>query len=360
MLTFALLLATVSQFSVEITPQRQFTVEVVQKQPEVLQVVAVQPVKVKKVKKRYMAMFTASYCSACQVAKRTVVKKLQSKNFRVVEIDMSLAENLRKYGKKISTLPTFVAIDWQTGVWVSDPYVGILSEESAIPLLADQVFEEAIPYTDEQMRGYLGNPIPAPEPLVLSAPVRYIQWPGWGTIDLETYNRNCNCSMCKSIRQSQQDYQKQLRAYQQQIPPQSALGADQQECPMDTVEMLLDLMPLSTEDILVDLGCGDGRIVIAAARRGIHSIGVELDPVRAEVARRNVQNSGLTHLVSIETGDALEFDMKRATAATAFLYPPLLEKLSPKLRDVKIVASPFHEIPGLKMTQIGDIWIAMN
>lgn len=189
-------------------------------------------------------------------------------------------------------------------------------------------------------------------------PVRYIQWPGWGTIDLETYNRNCNCSMCRSIRAKQAEYRTQMEAFRKsQVKPQAQVTPDQEGCPYELVETMLDQMELRSWYILGDLGCGDGRILIAAARRGIRGIGIEIDPARAEVARRNVKAAGVEHLVTIETGDALEFDTGRVTAVTAYLYPPLLAKLSPKLRGKRVVASPYHEVPGLGMKQAGDIWI---
>lgn len=185
-------------------------------------------------------------------------------------------------------------------------------------------------------------------------PVRYIQWPGWGTIDLQTYNRNCNCSMCQSLRAKQQEYQRQLREYQQS---QASLPADQQPCPIETIETMLDLMQLRSDDVLADLGCGDGRILIAAAKRGIRGIGVELDHARVSVAVANVNAAGLSHLVRVEQGDARSFDSSRVTAITAYLYPTLLEELAPKMRLARVVGSPYHEVPGLPMKQHRDIWI---
>ena len=196
----------------------------------------------------------------------------------------------------------------------------------------------------------------------LAPPVRYIQWPGWGTIDLETYNRNCNCGMCHSIRGMQVNYRNQLRAYQQQSTSSSTqpVTPDQEGTPHALVETMLDQMELRSSDVLGELGCGDGRVLIAAAKRGIRGIGVELDPARAEVARRNVRAAGLDHLVTIETGDVLEFDMRRITVATAYLYPPLLAKLSSKLKSKRVVASPYHDVPGLAMTKIDNVWIHKN
>jgi len=191
----------------------------------------------------------------------------------------------------------------------------------------------------------------------VAAPSRFIQWPGWGQIDLETYNRNCNCGMCQSIRLQQQEYRRQLQLFQQ---PQSKVTPDQEGTPDALVQDLLDKMQLQTGDVLAELGCGDGRILIAAAKRGIRGIGVELDPIRAQLARENVRRHGFSELITVETGDALEFDLSRATVATTYLYPPLLAKLSPKLKSLRVVGSPYHEVPGLPMTQYGDVWIYRN
>ena len=163
--------------------------------------------------------------------------------------------------------------------------------------------------------------------------------------------------MCQSIRSQQQEYRRQLQLFQQ---PQSKVSPDQEGTPDALVQDLLDKMQLRTGDVLAELGCGDGRILIAAAKRGIRGIGVELDPVRAQVARENVRRSGLSELITVETGDALEFDLSRATVATTYLYPPLLAKLSPRLKQLRVVGSPYHEVPGLPMTQFGDVWIYRN
>ena len=70
-----------------------------------------------------------------------------------------------------------------------------------------------------------------------------------------------------------------------------------------------------------------------------------------------VKTAGFSHMVSIETGDAKKFDASRVTAITAYLYPTLLAELSPKLKSVRVVGSPFHKIPGLAMVQSGDVWV---
>lgn len=286
----------------------------------------------------YLAMFTAHYCGPCQTWKKHVKPQVEAAGYTVVAYEMTLPRYSRKWARKISRYPSFAVIDYDTGEWLSDVTVGTIDLATAKRMLdrSEKKAHEAAPVSQ-----------------TLAPPSRYIQWPGWGTIDLETYNRNCNCSMCVSIRAMQRQYLRDLESFQSQ----SAVTPDQEGCPHELVEKMLDQMQLRSDDVLADLGCGDGRILIAAARRGIRGIGIEIDPDRAAVATRAVKAAGVSHLVTIETGDALEFDTQRATAVTAYLYPPLLEKLSVKLRGKRVVASPYHEIPGLAMVQYGDLWL---
>lgn len=193
-------------------------------------------------------------------------------------------------------------------------------------------------------------------------PARYIQWPGWGQIDLAMYNRDCNCGMCQSIRAKQQEYRRQLQLYNQQSRADPAYKASQEATPPAVVDTLLKTMRLTSRDVLADLGCGDGRILIHAVRTfGCKGVGIEIDPEKAEEARTIVRASGLSSQIEIITADATEFDPSKyaVTAITAHLYEPLLKKLVPQFSQagVRVVASPYHEVPGLAMQQINGIWI---
>jgi len=171
----------------------------------------------------------------------------------------------------------------------------------------------------------------------------------WGTIDLETYNRNCNCPMCQGIRALQQQYRQ--TSY---VPPA------QEPTPDLVLQDMIDLAKLSEQDVLADLGCGDGRVLIAAVKKyGCRGIGVEIDPEKADEARAEVYEAGLKGKIKIITGDALRFwpADHGVTAVTAYLYPELLEKLKPNLQQVGLVLTPFHEVPGLGMERKGDVWI---
>lgn len=316
-------------------------------------IVAVQPVQAPIVSRRYLVMFTASSCGPCRQWKSTVLPQLEREGYTVVLADMDDAGNVAAYGSIAPRYPAFRAADWNSRRWVTDTKFGGIDLTTAKWMLdgssltsPKQPVQREVVLTEERVLS----------PRV-AVPSRFIQWPGWGQIDLETYNRNCNCGMCQSIRSQQQEYRRQLQLFQQ---PQTQVTPDQEGTPDALVTDLLDKMQLRTGDVLAELGCGDGRILIAAAKRGIRGIGVELDPVRAQVARENVRRHGLTELITVETGDALEFDFSRANCATTYLYPPLLAKLSAKLKSLRVVGSPYHEVPGLPMTQFGDVWIYRN
>lgn len=209
------------------------------------------------------------------------------------------------------------------------------------------------------------TPASKPAPQVIpqpqaTLPVRYFQY-GSQMIDLETYS-GCDsrhCGMCRTIRAQQAQYRaaKQAAQYRQ---TSIELPDHQQPTPPELMGQVIDELQLSPSDVLADFGCGDGRILIAAVERyGCRAIGIEIDPARADVARAAVQAAGLQDRIEIITGDALEFrpDQHGVTAATAYLYPDLLEQLRPTLDRIPLVVSPCHQVPGMQMERRGDVWI---
>lgn len=103
--------------------------------------------------------------------------------------------------------------------------------------------------------------------------------------------------------------------------------------PYPVVDAMLRLAQVRPGDRLYDLGAGDGRIVIAAARDyGIRAVGIELDARKVAEARANVRRAGLQHLVEIRQGDALTADLADATVVTVFLFPGINARLAPRLR----------------------------
>ncbi len=118
-------------------------------------------------------------------------------------------------------------------------------------------------------------------------------------------------------------------------PPTDPLDANVSflPTPAAVVEGMLDLAGLGPGDVLYDLGAGDGRIAIAAARRfGIRAVGIEINPRMVELARANVRRAGVERLVEIRQGDALEVDLREASVVTLFLFRELNLELRPRLQ----------------------------
>ncbi len=103
------------------------------------------------------------------------------------------------------------------------------------------------------------------------------------------------------------------------------------------VREMLKLGGVTKSDILYDLGCGDGRIVIAAAKEyGARAVGIDIDPQRIREARENARKAGVEDRVRFIEQDLFEADFRDATIVTLFLLPQINLKLKPKLlKDLK-------------------------
>jgi SAM-dependent methyltransferase len=103
------------------------------------------------------------------------------------------------------------------------------------------------------------------------------------------------------------------------------------------VQAMLKLGEVKKADVVYDLGCGDGRIVIAAAKDiGARGVGIDINPVRIGEARENARKAGVESLVRFEENDLFEADIHEATVVTLFLLPHINLKLRPKLlHDLK-------------------------
>lgn len=107
--------------------------------------------------------------------------------------------------------------------------------------------------------------------------------------------------------------------------------------PPQVVEEMLRLAGLRRNDLLYDLGCGDGRIVITAAKQiGARGVGIDIDPQRIAEAEKNAEAAGVTRRVVFRTDDLFEADISKATVVMLYLWPEVNLKLRPKLlRDLK-------------------------
>ena len=122
--------------------------------------------------------------------------------------------------------------------------------------------------------------------------------------------------------------------------------------PPEVVEAMLALGKVGPGDVVFDLGCGDGRIVIAAARRGARGVCVDIDPRRIAEANENARRAGVEKQVTFRVGDLFEADIREATVVTLYLLPEVNLRLKPKLlRDLK---------PGTRVVShdfsMGDDW----
>jgi precorrin-6B methylase 2 len=118
--------------------------------------------------------------------------------------------------------------------------------------------------------------------------------------------------------------------------------------PHAVVEAMLELAGVRADDVVYDLGCGDGRIVVGAARRGARAVGVDIDPERVREARENARSARVEDRVEIVEGDLFETDVSDASVVMLFLYPEVNLRLRPRLlaqlRPGARVVSHWHDM----------------
>jgi ribosomal protein L11 methylase PrmA len=121
--------------------------------------------------------------------------------------------------------------------------------------------------------------------------------------------------------------------------PQSRVEADvlYVPTPQAAVDAMLDVAKVKTDDIVYDLGSGDGRIVITAAKKfGARGVGIEIDPVLVKKATDNAAAAGVSNRVRFVTQDLFDANISEATVVTLYLLQSINERLRPKLvRDLK-------------------------
>ena len=105
--------------------------------------------------------------------------------------------------------------------------------------------------------------------------------------------------------------------------------------PMEIVERMLRMAEVGKGDYVIDLGSGDGRIVIEAAKRGARGLGVDLDPTLVSLATRNAQQAGVAERARFEVRDIFETDLGPASVVTMYLLPEFNAKLLPRLLRLK-------------------------
>jgi len=124
------------------------------------------------------------------------------------------------------------------------------------------------------------------------------------------------------------------RAFEQS-PPAPIIFVEYVVTPHDVVARMLALARVGPEDVVYDLGCGDGRILIAAAKNyGCRAVGFDLDRLRVAEARAHADREGLADRVTVEQKDVLKVDLRAAAVVTIYLSPELNRRLIPQLEQL--------------------------
>jgi SAM-dependent methyltransferase len=124
-------------------------------------------------------------------------------------------------------------------------------------------------------------------------------------------------------------------------PSASDVGADALDIiyvptPQRVVDKMLDVAKVTKNDVVYDLGCGDGRIVVSAAKKlGARGLGFDIDPDRVKEANENVKGANVGSLVSIKQENVFSVDLRPATVVTLYLLPEINVKLIPQLEKMR-------------------------
>jgi len=105
--------------------------------------------------------------------------------------------------------------------------------------------------------------------------------------------------------------------------------------PQAVVDKMLDIAKVSRNDYVIDLGSGDGRTVITAAKRGARALGIEYNPDMVELSKRNAEKEGVTDRAAFAKADLFQSDFSKASVITMFLLPDINLKLRPKILGLK-------------------------
>lgn len=279
--------------------------------------------------KLWVEVWSADYCPPCRPQKKNA-------HNACYELQVGYAEynvNRRRPDRPVSQTPTtFIIKDGR----VIDTIVGLMSKDelkhrilslSPAPKIVEQPAEQPGRYTTYGGRTY--------------------DW------ERETYGKCSmrNCGMCNYLYNACWSYRRARGLTD--ASPDAASGDD-------IIKEALPLLKLGPSDVLGEIGCGDGRVLIHAAQlTGCQGVGIEIDESKVTAARHMIKAHGLSRQIEIIHGDARSIDLQAAgvTAVYAYLYPELLEELRPKLASVNRVVCPGHRCPGLDMQLVGQCWV---
>lgn len=130
--------------------------------------------------------------------------------------------------------------------------------------------------------------------------------------------------------------------------------------PIEVVDQMLEIAEVGKDDIVYDLGSGDGRMVIRAAKKfGARAVGIEMDNELVELSNKKAKEEGVSHLVEFRAEDALKADISRATVVTLYMFPWFNEMMRPifqqKLKPGARVVSHDFDIEGWPPTKVIEL-----
>ena len=259
--------------------------------------------------------WTASWCPACVRFKSSELSHFAEGDVTVVDFDAATDK------RGITKLPTFEIIlpDGSTNLRL----IGFRTAEQIRQACQNHATASravSTPASPSARRG----------PVILRD-----QWGSYKS-DNTFHCGNGRCRMCNSRRaRRQNDWQ-------------SSIKLGQEPSNNEQINEAIRGLELGPESVLADIGCGDGRVLIAATQStGCSGIGIEIDPRRAKAARENVRDHGLADKIRIVESDARTVDLEAysVTHVFTFLFSDLLGQLRETLSAYR-VASVFHEIPG--------------
>lgn len=352
----------------------------------------------------YVVVFTTVGCPPCQMMKQQTIPELRRRKVKVIEIDnvsvaaqygvrsfpvvmvarksqqrrrwagfVSATEILKSIETPQQTAPRAESGFYDSTIYDGQPGSSHENRQSLIDHLVRwhaQIQAKLNGLSDAALNDLHNSFHPAQGEVQPTSRVtepllpRYITIAPYGRIDLATYSRTgsngrpCQCGMCQAIYPHQRAYLEQQKRLKQQVKVDLDVG--QQATPMELVKSGVSEMRLTASDFFVDIGCGDGRWLIAACEAGCcQAVGIEYDPELVKLARHRVNEAGLSEKIEIIEGDARNFDYSEATAIVVHLYDDLLNELkeSGVFSNARVIVAPYHEIPDLKMLRRGNVWI---
>ncbi len=129
--------------------------------------------------------------------------------------------------------------------------------------------------------------------------------------------------------------------------------------PYDIVSKMLKMARIKKSDLVYDLGCGDGRILVLAAQKyGCHGVGYDIDPERVKASRENVAKNGVEDLVKIVQADIFTLDLQKADVIPLYLLPEMNRKLLPQLDKLKPgsrVVCHNYDLDGIVADEVVDM-----